>query len=381
MFWARLRDLGGAFIFAAALAFCSASASAQSTRAPSERWLLAYAGSTSATHYEEDDFERLIGRDSGCSAPLFTGFIFLSLQWRPTNRWFASWLAPNLRGPAATGDDWQAYADSLVAPTGVIARLDRALSRRFPGAQVEVAIMVPYLGGNSPSLTIRGKAYGLEVHAQNDPGSLYQDWFGFLNSGVRALKLQNVRLTGAYWLNEGLLPGDSARIGSAAAAAKRAGIRLLWIPSYHAHGAGIWRELGFSEGWYQPNVFFDTHTKTTQVDSAAEFAVAHGLGLELEFDRRLVRDSAYSRRLDPYLELLSRVQFRSIAVYDGAGALLDLFKSEAPAAKETSRRLVNALCAAPRAHATERITELTKPSQGLLTRRSINRQKDTAWSP
>jgi len=346
-FQLRLPDLRAALVTVAVLALYSASAPAQSVSVPPQRWLLAYAGSSSATHYEEDDFERLLGRGSGCSSPLFTGFIFLSLQWRPTNRWFASWLAPNIRGPAATGEDWQAYADSLVAPTGVIARLDRALTRTFPKAQAQVAVMVPYLGGDSPSLTIRGKAYGLGPDAQNNPASLYRDWFEFLNSGVRALKLRSVRLTGAYWLNEGLLPGDSARIALAAAAARGADIRLLWIPSYRARGAGIWRELGFSEAWYQPNVFFDTHTKTTQMDSAAEFAVTHGLGLELEFDRRLLRDTAYATRLDPYLDLLTRVQFRSVAVYDGAGALLDLFKSEAPTAKETSRRFLKALCPAP----------------------------------
>lgn len=340
----QLRDLRSVLVAFTTLVLYSAAACAQSTRVPAERWLLAYAGSTSITHYEKDEFERLLGRDTGCSSPLFTGFIFLSLQWRPTNRWFASWLAPKLRGPAATGDDWQAYADSLVAPSGIIARLDRALTNTFPNARVEVGVMVPYLGGDSPSLKIRGKAYGLQPDAQHDATSLYQDWFGFLNAGVRALNLRSVSLTSAYWLNEGLLPGDSARITSAAAAAKRAGIRLLWIPSYHARGAGIWRELGFSEGWYQPNVFFDAHTDPAQVDSAAEFAVSHGMGLEIEFDRRLVRDTTYATRLNPYLDVLSRVQFHSIAVYDGAGAMLDLLKSEAPTARETSRRLVNALC-------------------------------------
>jgi hypothetical protein len=48
------------------------------------------------------------------------------------------------------------------------------------------------------------------------------------------------------------------------------------------------------------------------------------------------------------LTLLGRQDFSSVAVYDGAGAFLDLLKSDAAVARRTANRLVAALCPATR---------------------------------
>lgn len=323
------------------LCACASLKSAQS-KVIQDRWLLVYAGSTSRTRYEKSDFELLLGRGTGCARPLFTGVVFLSLQWRQSGRWFASWLSAKLRGPGATGEDWQAYRDSLIAPSGVFQRLNDALRAAYPGSRVDVAVMVPYLGPSTPELTIDGRRY--VVSDSLGRRSLYEGWLRELSNETRKSAFSALRFVGGYWLNEGLLPGDSAVIRSAVEAARADSLRLLWIPSYHARGASDWRKFGFTDVWYQPNFFFDSSVPSSRLDSAADFASQHAMGLELEFDRRLLNSPNFAERLAPYLRAVKEHPPRSIAVYDGAGALLDLLSSRESAARATAKGLIEVLC-------------------------------------
>ena len=59
-------------------------------------------------------------------------------------------------------------------------------------------------------------------------------------------------------------------------------------------------------------------------------ARAAGMGLEIEFDARLFSDERFSDRLEPYLTALENapdLRNRSIAVYEGGGALFRLARS------------------------------------------------------
>ena len=54
------------------------------------------------------------------------------------------------------------------------------------------------------------------------------------------------------------------------------------------------------------------------------------MGLEVEFDGRLFDDPEFTDRLEPYLSTLGsnpELRNRSIAIYDGEGALVSLSRS------------------------------------------------------
>jgi hypothetical protein len=70
------------------------------------------------------------------------------------------------------------------------------------------------------------------------------------------------------------------------------------------------------------------------------------MGLEIEFDGRLLADTLFADRVDPYLAALVRypeLSRRPIAIYEGGGALLALSRSNRAADAELYRRLVEAL--------------------------------------
>jgi hypothetical protein len=159
--------------------------------------------------------------------------------------------------------------------------------------------------------------------------------------------LAHLELRAVYWLDEAVWQdsaGGSDGPRPAIRAAHDRGLQVLWIPYYGAGGAARWRELGFDAAWQQPNYFFDASLPRTRLDSAVQRADAAQMGLELELDKRIVSDSASRRRLDESVLALRRARVRSLAVYDGAGALYELFRSTQPELRAAGTAVADLLC-------------------------------------
>jgi hypothetical protein len=155
-----------------------------------------------------------------------------------------------------------------------------------------------------------------------------------------------LRLDGFYWLLETMSTSDAGVVGRVAREVHARGLRFLWIPYYDAEGWERWHEFGFDEAWVQPNFFFNLDVPPSRLDSAAARAVQRGMGLEIEFDGRLLATPGFGDRLDPYLDVLRRYRqlaARSIAVYEGGGALLALSRSPQPAGRLRYEQLGQAL--------------------------------------
>jgi hypothetical protein len=134
-----------------------------------------------------------------------------------------------------------------------------------------------------------------------------------------------------YWVYETIPPSDSATVAVVAAGVHQSGLRYGWIPYFTSKGLPEWRALGFDEVWYQPNYFFHPEIPSTRLDSAVAIARREGVGLELEFDPRMLVNGPFMDRLEPYLAALESapdLQARSIVIYDGAGALAGLARSK-----------------------------------------------------
>lgn len=139
-------------------------------------------------------------------------------------------------------------------------------------------------------------------------------------------------LAGFYWVAEqsasttGLFPG-------LAEAVHARGKELFWIPSYHVNTPlGDWKSFGFDQAWLQPNFFFHPELSPARLQSACDFARAHGMGLEMEFDPRMITNpSVYEPRFHDYLDAFTRNGVNdgaAIAWYEGGGALYRLAVSD-----------------------------------------------------
>jgi hypothetical protein len=84
----------------------------------------------------------------------------------------------------------------------------------------------------------------------------------------------------------------------------------------------------------QPGYFFNLDVPPSRLDSAAARAQQARDGARDRIRRAPPRHPGFGDRLDPYLEALRRyppLRARSLAVFEGAGALLTLSRSPLPA--------------------------------------------------
>lgn len=293
------------------------------------RWVLAYAGSTKGgigINYSVDDFKRLLAQVDTAGHPVAwmnTGAILLSI-YASSGREFSTWIGHN----PAVGEDWEIYLDSLNSPGGILDRLDSAVAEISasvppPTSRLPVAVMVPYPDPDEDTLRLWGATYSLS----SDSGRVDAAgrWIEGVRDGFTQRRFAHLSLDGFYWLAESVKSRDSATVHGVAYRVHQLGLRFLWVPYYFAEGLDHWRALGFDEAWLQPNYFFHKDLSRLRVDSAANRALRLGLGVEIEFNRKLVDDSTYSGRLNPYLEMLSatpELRHRSTVLYDGQGTLI-----------------------------------------------------------
>src|SRR5436190_10669359 len=302
------------------------------------RWVLVYTGGPRRPAYTVDDLLHLTtvvdtaGRPVGplCDGVILTEFLAVS------GRYYMPWT----NGQPSTGADWELYTDSVTSRTGPIMRLDSAATR----GRVSFVVMVPYPDTSQHVFVYRGRTY--DLLRESERSAVEEAYLNDMRERIGSLSLSHVSFYGFYWLNEGIRPTDSSLVSRVTAAVHRMSLRILWIPSYGAAGASQWRAFGFDDAWLQPNFFFHPDVSAARFDSAGTRARAAHMGLELEFDRRLFNDTLFRDRLTPYLATFEKapdLRNRSIAIYEGGGALIQLARSTDPRYRAVYRRLVNVL--------------------------------------
>jgi uncharacterized protein DUF4855 len=297
-----------------------------------------YSGGPKRPPYVVDDLVRLLsvvdtaGRSTGrlCDGVILTEYLAVS------GRYYMPWL----NGQLSRGSDWELYLDSLSAPGGILTRLEAAVVRAEVG-RITIAVMVPYPDAAQQDFTYGGRTYDLSDGEHR--AAVVEQYIRDVVSRVTARRLPHLVFYGFYWLNEAVLPADSGLVARVTKTARGMGYGFLWIPSWGAAGAEDWRSFGFDEAWQQPNYFFHPEIGPARLDSAISRARGAGMGLELEFDRRLFSDTSFRARLGPYLDMLGRasdLRSRSIAIYEGGGALIELSRRGDAWHRELYGRLV-----------------------------------------
>ncbi len=289
--------------------------------AQGQRWMLVYAGR--GRPYGAEQFQHML-YPAGANHAIVDGIVTLDLA-SPAGHSFTSWA----KGPPSPAD-YSAYLDSLFASGSPLAIAD-SIARAHADTLL-LAVMVPYPLGKvrrSPPADSRITFLG-DYLARAD--SL------FVGRGYHAL-----RLWGFYWLPEAVSGGDTVIVQRFTALVHWQGLKALWIPTFLGGSELDWRRLGFDEACLQPNYFFSPAVQAIRLDSAVNRAIAVSMGLEIEFDKRLLTDTVFRRRLEPYLAALERGagrEVRNIAVYDGAGAMDQIAKSQDSYLAALYRRLV-----------------------------------------
>jgi hypothetical protein len=212
-------------------------------------------------------------------------------------------------------------------------RLGPPLRRR----QVVLTLPVPIRGQTNWG-EINGRALNFKQSADQIAAC---EWY--MDTALakwRALAPKELDLVGFYWLQEDAL-GSNSILPALAKQVHRRGRQFFWIPYWQPKSAvaiGNWRSYGFDAVWQQPNYFFNPKTPDTRLQEACDFARRSGMGLELEFDGRVLsQPTIFEPRLAAYLNAFARYNVEatsSIAWYEGGGALNNLATSKEPGMRQ-----------------------------------------------
>jgi len=151
----------------------------------------------------------------------------------------------------------------------------------------------------------------------------------------QALAPRHLVLAGFYFVPESASPGNQQMLPMVAQKIHSLGLHFFWIPFWHAKIANDWRSLGFDIASQQPNYFFHPTLPEAHLEKACDFARTNGMGLEMEFDDRLItQPDVYAPRFDGYLAAFARNGVKDSAAmsyYEGGGTMLHLWLAQSPA--------------------------------------------------
>ncbi len=148
----------------------------------------------------------------------------------------------------------------------------------------------------------------------------------------KKLAPKHLELAGFYWLMEFVNPNDKIIIPPLAKFIHDRRLHFFWIPSWDPQAGPNWKALGFDMAWQQPNHFQRLKVPDSRIDQASQFAARHGMGVQWEFDSRMINDRAvFLPRFGVYHDAFLRngvAQNASMAYYEGGGTVFRLSVSK-----------------------------------------------------
>jgi len=209
--------------------------------------------------------------------------------------------------------------------------------------------MIPYPDQKAATIQFAGSTFDLAETGGRTAAA--RTYVGEVLKRFSERGYPHVTLSSFYWAEEGLVDiPDTVLVQAVAAEVHRRGRKFLWIPAYRNQGVPFWRSMGFDQAWLQPNFFFHPEVAQIRLDSAVTIARGLGMGIEVEFDRRMFNSPVFADRLVPYLDALEAApdfRARSIAIYEGGGALIQLSHTRDEWHRALYHRVVSVLQPAP----------------------------------
>ncbi len=317
--------------------------SATSQTNPIVDLVLIYDGGEGRQPWTAERFKPYVYRDTnGKFEWLYDGFLFLEFFAKSGKR-----LCPISRRPDANKADWQSLMDAYFAPSQSIAALDRLLSDlaaqgHTPARKrkVVIALPTPITGSKPDRLQISsewGDLHGkkLDFHKAEDRLAAAQWYIDEVLKRWKEKHYKNVELAGFYWLFERAWTANHVPDISNYIHAKDSS--LYWIPSW-PQGRTNWQQYGFDFVYQQPNYFFHRHpTPSDQLEQACAFGDRCGTTMEMEFNKDILTKPPFLHYFDEYLEAYRRHHVWEkcpVAYYEGAGAWLEMARSNDPSVRK-----------------------------------------------
>jgi len=235
---------------------------------------------------------------------LFDGFLFIE---------FASgkgeMYAKGYGRKPGTKEDWLWYLDRVFESDHATGALDRQLTETIkrigpPPRQRKVVLTIP-----EPIIETEnwGELDGkpLVFTDTNDRIAATKWFIERLLERWESCQFQNLELAGFYWVAEEMGESDQKLVQATGDFIRSKQKRFFWIPWWNSPGSRTWKQLGFDAVYQQPNYFFAKHNEPeSRVLDACDFAKSQGMGLEMEWDERMFRDTEnFAPRFANYFEL------------------------------------------------------------------------------
>ena len=306
---------------------------------------LIYQGGTQRIPWTPEQFAPYVVHEfaDGHKDWLFDGFLFLEFADVPECNFIPgpSYLRP------ARKDDWQRYMDRLFEKGKALDALNTTIENYKatlgkPNFKHKVVLTLPTpIPEQKDWGTLDGKA--LDMGNTEDAKAACIWYLDALTDRFSKAGLDNLELTGIYWVNEDMryLEGFTPLI---APHIHQLGLQFVWIPYFKARGYRQWRELGFDIAYLQPNYFLNRNTTPARIDEACSLARQSGMGLEFECDERALEtdpDTAYDY-MEAYLDGFWRHHVftdSALAYYTGNHILLDFVNNPNPRNRRIMDRL------------------------------------------
>ena len=266
--------------------------------------------------------------NSGKTEWLFDGFLFLEIFDNIKNVEYY----PGYSKKSASKADWQSLLDTYFDDKKSLGALDLILKElagrgEVPLRKRTVLISIPTA---IKGFTEWGALNGRNLDFNNIEDQMAAEkWF--IDEVLRrweSKKYRSVELLGFYWVDEDCNNYEEA-IKQTKQYVSLKGKKFVWIPYWTAKGGDRWRELGFDFAYEQPNYFFNETIPYSRLDDACAFGRKYGLGMEMEFDRRVFQP-LFRARFDDYVKAFTANnvwELYPVAYYEGGGAWGDMAKS------------------------------------------------------
>lgn len=298
--------------------------------------VLIYQGDKSRLPWTPDQFAPYVSyhdpRD-GREKWLFDGFLFI--EFHDQGRTFSQGEGAG-NWPPANKETWLDLLDKnfepghgLPALEQCVAETEKRLGPPLRRRQVILTLPEPIL-----NFTNWGELNGrkLDFSALADRVAACEWYIGQALAKWRSLAPKHLVLAGFYFVPEHASPANRKLLPLVSQKIHKHGLRFFWIPYWRAAGAADWKALGFDLASQQPNYFFHPGLPASRLPAACTFARKHGMGLEMEFDDRLITQTKiFAPRFAAYLRAFAANGVKdsaSMSYYEGGGTILRLAQSE-----------------------------------------------------
>ena len=311
---------------------------------------------------------------------------FLGIEGEVQGRNMVMYIGTSKTHKSADKECWQYLLDYWLGPGGCVAALDRQI------AAVKERIGEP----PTPRQFVLVAPDPIKYQVFTDPTSSTTYWgsisgrtldFSFVQDRIRAylwymdraremwdeLSPKNIEFAGFYILSEDLVATPDGWnyankqwdiiLEEVHEHLDNRNEGLYWIPYYMASGYNIWKRLGITMAWMQPNHYWDD-AGVKNMDSSFGAMRRFGMGMELEFEYSMVLEVMKRGLKGPDAEgnmtytvedvPMLRERFRDymewyrkyglygvnpIALYSGSNALYQLYVSSEPEDREIYHEL------------------------------------------